>query len=87
MIFKRPPKSGSSYLRSSFERLALLLGIRWFHVDAFGNYILSNFSKANEVDAFHYLVVRHPIERLLSGWEDKFHRVCHEHCHTTRVSN
>ena len=61
------------------------MGMPMYYVHAIGNYFFTSFKQANEVGSVHYMVVRHPLERLLSGWEDKFNRVCLENCHTTRV--
>ena len=75
-------------MRTTFDRLALLFNIPDFRVKALGNYELKTFQNLeNEVRQEKYLAVRHPIERLLSGWEDKFESFCGKKtCHTTRVS-
>ena len=49
-----------------------------------GNYPLLNFSVANSLPYQKFMIVRDPIDRVLSAWEDKFNAVCKNYCHNTR---
>ena len=46
----------------------------------FGNYYVKNFTVANSLKSTKIALIRHPIERLLSGWNQMFQDYCANPC-------
>ena len=46
----------------------------------YGNYQISNFTTVNSMPFGKVAVFRHPIERLLSGWNQMFQDRCQDKC-------
>ena len=87
-----PPKSGSTFSRFFLRKTLNYLNetkrilSRQPGGTNFGNYEVANFHVVNAVPMKKVALFRHPIERLLSGWNQMFQDRCEEPCGKHPVS-